>query len=276
MCAACVPSQVTVRSARRQPPSRHMRSKVSCPFATAARTTSVAPRRGRRPSRRRHARGRGAGGRRRRRTCAAGRARGRGAASGASRSSRSGAHSRAAHATSQTAEPGLGEVEVDQRHGAAAGEDHVVEVRVVVADDAAAERAPARPAARRGGRRRTTPPRRGSARSSSATLTSASSVSAQSWYGSIAASPGMYESTSRPRVVDPEEARRAVEARRARGARAARASPALVGRWGRRTVSPTRVTSPALVKPPRERHLDVAASHVSRQFEELASPSRGG
>jgi hypothetical protein len=34
---------------------------------------------------------------------------------------------------------GTGEVEVDQRHRLPAGEDHVVEVRVVVADDASAE-----------------------------------------------------------------------------------------------------------------------------------------
>ena len=82
--------------------------------------------------------------------------------SGTSRSSRSGAHSRAAHATSHTAEPGLARSKSISADGDAAGEDDVVEVRVVVADEAVAELRRHEARATRGRRRRTTPPRRGS------------------------------------------------------------------------------------------------------------------
>src|SRR5829696_5794551 len=77
----------------------------------------------------------------------------------------------------------------------------------------------------------------------------AASVSAQLGYGRITASPGTKDSTSRPSWSVPRNCGAPSNPTPAR-CRSSACVAGLVGRWGRRTVSPTRTTSPWFAIPP--------------------------
>ena len=159
-------------------------------------------------------------------------------ACGTSAGSRSGAHSRAAQATSQTAEPGLARSKSISATARPSGEHDVVEVRVVVADRAVAESAPGRPAATRratGRRRRRRRGTRAAARHADQRLVGQRPAGC----GSIAASPGDIAERLAPVLVAAEEARRAVEPDPLQVHSSAPVAGDVV-RHGRRTVSPTR------------------------------------